>query len=181
MRVGSLPNALGHATPSKSLPGAWWGIFNKAFHRCTQPTAAVLEEGLEEIGVGAFFDRTLLRDVTIPTLRHGDQERYILSLLKNYRMMWKTTIAPLTWGKEGVLIQYRWLPLSFRMFYPLPSTKTIITVMMIIAIEPMTILGREERGCVCFFAFLSIRYKNNFFEQEKNLALLMMLNRYLCS
>ncbi len=28
-RVGSLPDALGHATPSKSLPGAWWGILNK--------------------------------------------------------------------------------------------------------------------------------------------------------
>jgi hypothetical protein len=28
-RVGSLPNALGHATPSKSLPGAWWGILNE--------------------------------------------------------------------------------------------------------------------------------------------------------
>jgi hypothetical protein len=30
-RVGSLPDALGHATPSKSLPGAWWGIFNKKY------------------------------------------------------------------------------------------------------------------------------------------------------
>ncbi len=28
-RVGSLPDALGHATPSKSLPGAWWGILNE--------------------------------------------------------------------------------------------------------------------------------------------------------
>ncbi len=28
-RIGSLPDALGHATPSKSLPGAWWGIFNE--------------------------------------------------------------------------------------------------------------------------------------------------------
>jgi hypothetical protein len=27
--VRSLPDALGHATPSKSLPGAWWGILNK--------------------------------------------------------------------------------------------------------------------------------------------------------
>ncbi len=28
-RVGSLPEALGHATPLKSLPGAWCGILNK--------------------------------------------------------------------------------------------------------------------------------------------------------
>ncbi len=28
-RIGSLPDALGQATPSKSLPGAWWGIFNE--------------------------------------------------------------------------------------------------------------------------------------------------------
>jgi hypothetical protein len=29
MRVRSLPDALGHETPSKSLPGAWWGILNE--------------------------------------------------------------------------------------------------------------------------------------------------------
>jgi hypothetical protein len=29
-RVRSLPDALGHKTPSKSLPGAWWGFLNKA-------------------------------------------------------------------------------------------------------------------------------------------------------
>ncbi len=36
--VGSLPNALGHATPSKSLPGAWWGIFIKQAIKCLVKT-----------------------------------------------------------------------------------------------------------------------------------------------
>ncbi len=31
-RVRSRPDALGHKTPSKSLPGAWWGILNQYGH-----------------------------------------------------------------------------------------------------------------------------------------------------
>ncbi len=42
-RVGSLPDALGHATPSKSLPGAWWGILIKntlQASECYSPTSS---------------------------------------------------------------------------------------------------------------------------------------------
>jgi hypothetical protein len=41
-RVRSLPDALGHKTPSKSLPGAWWGILNKChkYDKDGNPVAA---------------------------------------------------------------------------------------------------------------------------------------------
>ncbi len=58
-RVGSLPDALGHATPSKSLPGAWWGILNKRL----AGSPDIFQEKMLELKESLEFVRAYLDDL----------------------------------------------------------------------------------------------------------------------